>query len=363
MENITYKKNISLDCMKFQYGGGMERYVVELVNGFHQRAIKPTIFATKFNEELAEYQFINPIKVNLSFVPKPLRNLFLSYLFNRKKQQNNLSMTTVYTLSDIVICGGNHLGYLEAMRKDTSKQASKQASLTDKLKIANEQKSLTNSKLVIAHSKMMANELVKYYNVDNNKVSVIYPPVDIHKFTLPESNNKRQTLRRNFGFSDEEIIYLFPSTGHRRKGFDILKQYFEKSDLPIKLVVAGTPVKESKNIKSLGYCKNMQELYQAADYTVMASIYEPFGLVGIESILSGTPIIFSENMGCLEVLKNDFGYTFSRENINTLDHAINESFKKAQAAEHRIDNPFDCINYDPSLLSHIEKLLENISLL
>ncbi|OOF51126.1 glycosyltransferase family 4 protein, partial [Rodentibacter trehalosifermentans] len=238
--------------------------------------------------------------------------------------------------------------------------ASKQASLTDKLKITNEQKSLSHSKLVIAHSKMMRDELVQFYNIDSNKISTIYPPVDINKFILPESDNKRSALRERFGFNDNEIIYLFPSTGHKRKGFDILKEYFENSALPIRLVVAGTPVPESKNISSLGYCKNMPELYQATDYTIMASIYEPFGLVGIESILSGTPIIFSDNIGCLEVLKNNFGYSFSRENLNTLDNAIKESVKKAKAFKHRINNPFDCIDYNPSLLSHVERLLEEI---
>ena len=54
----------------------------------------------------------------------------------------------------------------------------------------------------------------------------------------------------------------------------------------------------------------MPELYQAADFTIMASQYEPFGLIGLESILSGTPVIFSENMGCLEVLKTNLAIHF-----------------------------------------------------
>ncbi|PRJ08128.1 Mannosylfructose-phosphate synthase [Haemophilus influenzae] len=140
-----------------------------------------------------------------------------------------------------------------------------------------------------------------------------------------------------------------------------MKKYFEKTQLPIRLVVAGTPVEENLKISSLGFCKNMPELYQAADFTIMASQYEPFGLIGLESILSGTPVIFSENMGCLEVLKNEFGYTFSRENISTLDEAIQKSVKQASEQLHRILNPMDCIRYNPSLSHHIKAILELIA--
>ena len=37
----------------------------------------------------------------------------------------------------------------------------------------------------------------------------------------------------------------------------------------------------------------MSELYNAVDFTILASYYEAFGLVGVESILCGTKIIFA----------------------------------------------------------------------
>ena len=347
-------KDFSIDCMKFQYGGGMERYTIDLVNGFNQIGIKPIVYSTKFDLNLVENQFIEAEKVNLTLIPKPLRQLLLSCLFNKNGKENGkdvISMTTIYTKADIVFCGGNHSGYLNTVGKKKN--------ISDKLKIKNEKTSLSYAKLIIAHSEMMKNELVKHYYVDKNKILVLYPPVDTKKFSQP-TDNKRAELRKKFGFNDNEIIYLFPSTGHVRKGFDILKNYFEKSDLPIRLVVAGTPVRDAKNITSLGFVKNMSDLYQAADYTIMASIYEPFGLVGIESVLSGTQVIFSDNMGCLEVLKNNFGYTFSRNNNGDLDSVIRKSFEKAKLFKHRILNPLDCIDYNPALSAHITELMNCI---
>lgn len=345
------KNSLSLICTKFQYAGGMERYLIDLVKGFNQISIFPDVYATKFDAKLEEYSLINPILINLSFIPKPLRTHFFSYYLNKHKKQNQISISTSYTISDVIICGGNHQGYLNALNK--------RPTFSDKLKIRNEARVLAQSKLVIAHSKMMKEELIRFYHTDEDKIKdkikIVYPPINTEKFSIP-TEEKRNELRKKFGFSENEAIYLFPSTGHSRKGFDILKSYFEKSHLPIRLVVAGTPVKESKNIRSLGFCKNMDELYQASDYTILASNYEPFGLVGLESILSGTPIVFADNIGCLEVLQNNFGYTFSRENKNSLDLAINQSIE----TKHRIHEPFKCINYDPSLSHHMTQLLKYI---
>ena len=345
-------KHISLTCQKFQYGGGMERYLIDIVNGLSQANIIPKIYSAKFDTSLPEYALINPIKINLSFVPKKLRTTFLSYFANKYKETSEVSLTTSYTLSDVVICGGNHKGYLQTSKKKPS--------MSDRFKITGEQKSLNHAKCVIAHSALMKKELVELYHIPENKIDVIYPPIDTDRF-IKINEEERVKLREKLGFKKDEVIYLFPSTGHTRKGFDILKKYFEKTQLPIRLVVAGTPVEETPKISSLGFCKNMPELYQAADFTIMASQYEPFGLVGLESILSGTPVIFSKNMGCLEVLQHEFGYTFSRENMNTLDDAIQKSVKQASEHQHRILNPMDCIRYNPSLSHHIKAILELIA--
>ncbi len=62
-----------------------------------------------------------------------------------------------------------------------------------------------------------------------NKIDVIYPPlIQINSHKSMKKKRKRVKLREKLGFKEDEIIYLFPSHGHTRKGFDILKKYFEK---------------------------------------------------------------------------------------------------------------------------------------
>ncbi len=45
-------------------------------------------------------------------------------------------------------------------------------------------------------------------------------------------------------------------------------------------------------------------MYQAADLFVMPSVSEPFGLVPLEALQQGTPVLISKQSGVSEVLKN-----------------------------------------------------------
>ena len=340
---------IAINTLAFRQGGGVERYILDLINGFHQTQITPRIYTCKADRTLPENHWIELVLHLLSLVPRKLRHSFLSAFVRQNRRADETILSLFYLYCDIFICGGNHKGYLNAIGKSPN--------FYERLiKIPFEQKVLDECKLVIAHSKLMKNELMKYHDVPESKIQVLYPPANTAKFSTI-SQSARQALREKLGFNADEIIYLFPSTGHQRKGYEILKNFFNSVDLPIKLVVAGTPVEPSKNVISLGFCQNMPELYQAADFTIMASSYEPFGLVGLESILSGTPVIFSENMACLEVFQSNFGFTFDRNKAATLESAVRNSIDLVQAGNARIENPRACLTYDPELSTHIQQLL------
>ncbi|MGX3020200.1 glycosyltransferase family 4 protein [Ursidibacter sp. B-7004-1] len=342
--------NISIACFKFKKGGGSERYVLDIINGFYQQGIKCNVYSTYFDSKLEEYKLITPKKINLSFIPKKLRLPFLSNFIKKHKKSDEIILSMTHTYNDITICGGQHKGYLRAINKKPT--------FIDRFKIANEQKCFEQAKLIIAHSDLMKNELIELYNIDQEKIKVIYPPVDTERF-YTISDFERDKLRKKLGFAENEIIYLFPSTGHYRKGFQELKKFFENTTLPIKLVVVGSPIEETKNIRYLGYRNDMPEVYRAADFTIMASIYEPFGLVGIESILSGTPIIFSKNMACLETLDDDLNLSFRKNDKLSLDNAISNSIKHRENNTHRILEPYKVLNYDPTLTNHIN-ILKNL---
>ena len=143
-------------------------------------------------------------------------------------------------------------------------------------------------------------------------MQLLYPPVDAARFRPPLDAAERAALRRRFDLPDDRAVFLLASTSHRRKGLGRLAAFFANTDLPATLVVAGRPLGGSPaNVRWLGYCRDIENLYRAVDFTIVASTYEPFGLVGVESVLCATPVLLGPGVGCGEVIDADARIDFA----------------------------------------------------
>ena len=155
---------------------------------------------------------------------------------------------------------------------------------------------------------------------------------------------------------------MFPSSSHKRKGFPLLKDYFEKGNGEELLIVAGRPPKgECKTTLYVGYCNEMPLLYKACDYTILASSYEPFGMVGPESVANGTPVIFGENIGCCEIIDRKARVTFNVSDAESLASAISQ----LKASPLTLTPPYTQYLAKKSLASvreHVEEILRRVQL-
>lgn len=299
------KLKIDIATNNFKHGGGTERYTLDLVKGLNRQNITPAVYATKFDHGIPEYAMIEPHLVDQRRTLKKLR----SFLFSSRLAQT---------------------------RKNSA------------------------AKLIVAHSHMMRRELVGLYGVPPERIQVAPPPADTERF-FPQPR-ETAALRAKYGFADHETVFLFPSTGHTRKGLELLADFFEQTELPVKLAVAGSPLpRPMKNVVGLGFCTDMPELYRAADFTIMASLYEPFGLVGVESALCGTRVVLSENMACTEVMNEEAGFFFSRQNPETLAQAVARAVSLKKQGGHRLSDPMRALNYNPSLSHHIDRLTDMLA--
>jgi glycosyltransferase involved in cell wall biosynthesis len=124
------------------------------------------------------------------------------------------------------------------------------------------------------------------------------------------------------------------------------------------LIVAGRTVSGSESfVRAAGYVEDMASAYRAADFTMLGSYYEPFGLVGPESILCGTRLVFEENIGCLPAIQPEFVSTFNVWDNASIRHAISRALELARARKHGIADPLRALRYDPSPLAHARAIL------
>ena len=348
------RMNIVIATDKFQPSGGMERYIFDIAEGLLAKQITPKIFAMQIS---SEYEKIYPThKIGKFPIAQFRYAVFNAKLQNRLPENHKLIATSLIDNADILFCGGNHLAYLDATNKTPT--------LKDKMMIKRSISAYKTAKKIVAHSQRISNELQEFYKINPEKIITIYPPVNTENFyILP--NKKRQELRKKFGFNDNENILLFPSANHKLKGLDLIIESIKsiQTDLhnPIKIAVCGKqPAIENDLTINLGFITNMPELYNAVDFTILASMYEAFGLVGVESVLCGTKIIFATTCGCTEIIKNTDDLFFDRNQLQTLTKSLLISDKLKSNNQHRINNPFAQILYNPSIETHIDKLLEII---
>ncbi|MDX3904355.1 MAG: glycosyltransferase family 4 protein [Pigmentiphaga sp.] len=345
--------SVGIACQAFGYGGGMERYAMDLVNGLTQLGIRPVVFATRFEQSIPEYRCIEPVTIKVRGVPGKLRDHWFDARQNHLKATFGIDLLIACKrtgASDVAICGGTHIGHLRSQGRT--------GGFWDRQQIALERRHYMNARVVIAHSRLMADELRRDYGVPAERLHVLYPPVDTSKFS-PADDAQRRALRARLELPDDKLVFLFPSSGHERKGYPLLADFFERTTLPVMLAVVGRPVcSPSPNIRYLGFRQDIENCYRAADFTILASLYEPFGLVGPESVLCGTPTVLADNIGATEVLDDDSVFTFDRRNPVTLAAAVDRALALHRAGRGRLHPPSSHLRYNPSVRAHVTALLE-----
>ena len=306
---------IGIACNAFGRSGGMEQYTISVIEALIEMGHVPVVFAMRADESIPLYA---RVEVHVfPNAPRWLPNKVNVLRFNRWLRDVRTKVTVDWMMAcctsvtaEVAACGGTHIGYLKAMKK--------QPSVFDRWIIGLERELFSRATLVVAHSEAMKQELKAYYGINAESIEVIYPP---QSFKVMEEGQNRLALRRKFGLPEDKTLFLFPSSSHKRKGLPLLQRYFEKTSENEMLVVAGKPLKRSlKNVKYVGFCTDMPSLYHACDYTVMASLYEPLGMVGAESVCCGTPAILGQNLGCCEIL--------DPQAVKTFDVSSDEDFAR-----------------------------------
>ena len=189
---------------------------------------------------------------------------------------------------------------------------------------------------VIVNSNYMKCELQKNFGLPFDKISVIPNGVNLNMYNGIE---KEYDFRRNYA-SDNEKIILYAGRLVYEKGVQhlisampkILENYHD-----VKLIIAGKGGMEDElkaqvdylglgnKVYFTGYMQHKQlcKLYKCADIAVFPSTYEPFGIVALEGMLAGNPVVVSDVGGLNEIVEHGVdGMKCYAGNSNSLADSI-----------------------------------------
>jgi len=171
---------------------------------------------------------------------------------------------------------------------------------------------------VIAVSKETKEDVLKYFDVDDEKVKVIYNGINLREYVVTSDTS---TLER-FGIDTTKPYVLFVGRITRQKGIIHLVNAIKYIDPDTQIVLcAGAPdtpeiaeemkasvseVKKTREnviwIDEMLPKKEVIQLYSHATVFCCPSIYEPFGIINVEAMACETAVVASAVGGIKEVV-------------------------------------------------------------
>jgi spore coat protein SA len=202
-------------------------------------------------------------------------------------------------------------------------------------------------KTVISVSEFAKKSWLQYCDEDTtHSVSVVHNGIDVAKFQREFTEEDRKAVRAQLGFAPDDFVALYCGRIIEVKGvLELLKAIQRIDDDHVKLMVVGSPdfAKSSRTpyldkVQSLvdelgdrvaftGYVPNDQ-VYQyskSADVQVVPSLWEEAaGLVGVEAMAAGLPLIVSHSGGLQEYVPETCSIVVERNEsfISSLSDAI-----------------------------------------
>lgn len=176
---------------------------------------------------------------------------------------------------------------------------------------------------IITPSQWLA-DLVKESFLKEYPVRVIHNGIDLDVFKPTESN-----FREKYGIGDRHIVLGVAFGWGRRKGLDVFTELAKRLDDRYRIVLVGTNERTDKllpdNIISIHRTQNQKELaeiYTAADVFANPTREEVLGMVNIEALACGTPVVTFRTGGSPECINETCGSVVDCDDVDGMEQEI-----------------------------------------
>lgn len=181
---------------------------------------------------------------------------------------------------------------------------------------------------LIANSTYTQENIKKYYKRDS---TIVFPPVETSRFRL----GSNQQLRHGFVIAGRQTPY---------KRFDLAIEACNELKVPLVVIGDGPDHKRLEKLagRSTTFLTNVNDSEMADHFQTALGFIMPnaddFGIVAIEAMASGTPVIAYSRGGSLDYVKpNKTGLFFNRQTAknlsDALESAVNKSWNYSSIAE------------------------------
>lgn len=203
----------------------------------------------------------------------------------------------------------------------------------------------------------------QFPELKQKRLRSIVIPNGIDPIEFRRSSDTLPDLRPKLGIDDATFLFGFFGRFMPQKGFDLLIEaanVLRRREIgrPFAIVAVGSGdyVGEYRSqIAKIGledffyflpFQPQVQDLYQQVGCMVMPSRWEASGLLAMEALCMGTPLITSDCIGLRETVADTPVKIFVSENVNGLVDCMFASIQDPQTTVFRCFSPVACERYD-----------------
>ncbi len=343
---------IAVVIPKYGLVGGAEQFAAQLTDELSSRqtaAFQVFANAWQADSHVAEFH-----KIPIVSFPKFMTTISFAWFAKRQLQRQDFSLVhsheRIFGADLYTMHGVPHRYWVRNIRQKT-------LSLYDRATAWVEKKLVYEGgcRKFIAVSNLTRDIFLQEYPVDPERVAVIHPGVH-----LPDGNrrNKEETrlaVRSELSIAPDAPVIIFASMNFEIKGLDDIIRtlaHLRRQRVVYKLIVAGkgNVKKYQKMAAKEGIADSvfftgvvakakLIDLYSASDLYLMLSKFDTFGMVVLEAMAGGLPVMISNRVGAKDLVRegengfvidhsSDYDYTASRLKL-LLDESIRRKMSAA----------------------------------
>jgi UDP-glucose:(heptosyl)LPS alpha-1,3-glucosyltransferase len=322
----------------FNKHGGISRYVVELAERFVKEH-ETHLLTTKY-----DYKIANLIVHKKPIIEKPFWLQILSNTcYNTKyakEIKEKFDIDIIHSngveslICDVLTMHSCHRAWVDYYKCwSLTKNIGAVLNPINRVVLQLEKKIVEKGdKTIISVSEGVKREILKYYNVSEEKIVVIPNGVDLEEFKPDQK--KRRRIRDRLGIEENELILMFSGHEFERKGLRFIVEALPMVKDNIRLLVVGKdnpkPYMELaqklgvlNKIIFAGFVSDISECYAASDIFVFPTAYEAFSLATLEAVASGLPILATKVNGTEELIIEGYNGFFIRRDPKDIAEKIN----------------------------------------
>jgi UDP-glucose:(heptosyl)LPS alpha-1,3-glucosyltransferase len=297
---------VALSFPRCNRRGGIERVIYECARYLSERGHEVTVFANRYEPSGAAVSYHH---VPMPRTLKMLKPLAFHRACTAEMLEDQFDVHGAFGVDcpagGVYWAGAVHAAWLEkakALRSTWSLAAWKQRlnpvhSMV--LRLEEQHCSPGGYRRIIAMTEEMKSDLHRHYDVPAKDVELVPGGYSPEEFNLGRTRELRDPVRRELGFAADDRVILFVANELQRKGYpSLLRAVDAMNDERLKILVAGRIAPSPHpRVKYIGSISNVARCYAAADVFALPTRYEAWGLVIIEALASGLPVLTSRLAG------------------------------------------------------------------